>query len=72
LTACVDSDEPDCAVQRLCPMQGGWDKINRVVRGALAEVTLADLAGTAIVPGLGTAPAAMALPQAGREKKELL
>lgn len=50
LTACVDAAEPDCAVQTLCPMHGGWDKINRAVRGALTEVTLADLAGSIVQP----------------------
>ncbi|MEQ8440418.1 MAG: SUF system Fe-S cluster assembly regulator [Alphaproteobacteria bacterium] len=43
LTACVDGSEDNCAVERLCPMAGGWDTINSAVRSALDGVSLADL-----------------------------
>ncbi len=43
LTDCVDEGEPDCAVQALCPMHGGWNKINKAVRHALESVHLSDL-----------------------------
>lgn len=43
LTACVEGAEDMCNVQSLCPMRGGWDKVNTAVRRALTEVTLADL-----------------------------
>lgn len=43
LTACVDGADSQCGVERLCPMRGGWDKVNRAIRGALEEVTLADM-----------------------------
>ena len=43
LTACVDGSEADCGVESLCPMRGGWEKINRAIRAALEEVTLAEL-----------------------------
>jgi len=43
LTDCVDEGEPDCAVQSLCPMHGGWNKINSAVRFALESVFLSDL-----------------------------
>ena len=43
LTACVDGAEDMCNVQSLCPMRGGWDKVNTAVRRALTEVTLAEL-----------------------------
>ena len=44
LTACVDGSDADCGVEALCPMRGGWEKINRAIRTALEEVTLAELA----------------------------
>ena len=44
LTACVDGSTNHCDVEDLCPMRGGWDKVNRAIRGALDSVTLADMA----------------------------
>jgi FeS assembly SUF system regulator len=43
LTACVDGAEATCEVERLCPMSGGWNKVNLAIRGALEGVTLADM-----------------------------
>ena len=43
LTACVEGAEDACNVESLCPMRGGWDKVNAAVRRALCELTLADL-----------------------------
>ena len=43
LTACVDGSEADCGVASLCPMRGGWEKVNRAIRAALEELTLAEL-----------------------------
>lgn len=43
LTDCVDGAEDMCNVQSLCPLRGGWDKVNAAVRDALTEVTLAEL-----------------------------
>ena len=43
LTACVDGSDADCGVESLCPMRGGWEKVNRAIRAALEEVTLAEL-----------------------------
>ena len=43
LTACVDGSEANCGVESLCPMRGGWEKVNRAIRAALEEVTLAEL-----------------------------
>ncbi len=44
LTACVDGSTNHCDVEDLCPMRGGWDKVNRAIRGALDSVSLADMA----------------------------
>lgn len=43
LTACVDGAEEACGVERLCPMRGNWEKINTAIRGALEQVSLADM-----------------------------
>ena len=43
LTACVEGAEDACNVESLCPMRGGWEKVNGAVRRALTEVTLAEL-----------------------------
>lgn len=45
LTDCVNEGEPDCAVRDLCPMHGGWNKVNKALRGGLQSVCLADLLG---------------------------
>lgn len=44
LTACVDGAEGDCDVEQLCPVRGNWDRVNTAIRGALAEVSLEDMA----------------------------
>jgi len=44
VTECVSEADTLCGVERLCPMRGNWEKINRAVRRALEEVTLADMA----------------------------
>lgn len=44
LTACVDGTEGLCDVESLCPMRGNWDRVNRAIRTALENVSLADMA----------------------------
>jgi FeS assembly SUF system regulator len=44
VTECVTDAESPCGVESLCPMRGNWEKINRAVRRALEEVSLADMA----------------------------
>jgi len=43
LTACVDGALDHCDVESLCPMRGNWDKVNRAIRDALSQVSLADM-----------------------------
>ena len=43
LTACVDGAEGGCVVETMCPMRGGWDRVNLAIQEALASVTLADM-----------------------------
>jgi Rrf2 family protein len=47
LTACVDGASGSCDTEATCPVRGRWDPVNEAVRGALASITLADLAGPA-------------------------
>lgn len=58
LTACVDGQEGGCSVEALCPMRGGWDKVNRAVREALEGVSLADIAILPAYPPASASPAA--------------
>lgn len=43
LTACVDNAEGHCDVEAICPMRGGWDKVNRAIQQALDSVSLLDM-----------------------------
>ncbi len=43
ITDCAEGGDQDCRIQTLCPMSGGWNKVNHAVRGALETVTLADM-----------------------------
>jgi FeS assembly SUF system regulator len=59
LTLCTTVEHNgDCELEGCCPVQGHWQKINRAVRSALEDVTLADIVGpqprpaAAITPGL--------------------
>jgi FeS assembly SUF system regulator len=65
LTACVDGSDGQCGVESLCPMRGGWDKLNKAIRRALEEVTLADMAVVPTFPPLPAVPHQAASHQAG-------
>jgi len=44
LTLCTtDEHTADCEYELKCPVRGPWQKINRAVRDALEDVTLADI-----------------------------
>jgi FeS assembly SUF system regulator len=43
LTACVEASDSHCRVESLCPIRGGWEKVNDAIREALEAVSLADL-----------------------------
>ena len=44
LTACVEGSSDHCGVEQLCSMRGNWNRVNRAIRDALEDVTLADMA----------------------------
>ncbi len=43
LTACVEASDSHCRVESLCPIRGGWEKVNNAIRDALEAVSLAEL-----------------------------
>lgn len=44
LTLCTTGEHTgDCELEGCCPVRGHWQKINRAVRDALEDVTLADI-----------------------------
>ena len=45
LTACVEDSDETCALQGVCAMNGRWNPVNRALRAALDNVTLADMTG---------------------------
>ena len=50
LTLCVDDHPGKCDVESLCPMRGGWNRINAALRDALESVSLAEMAFPAMPP----------------------
>src|SRR3546814_8647301 len=50
LTACVDGAVGDCNVESLCPLRGGWDRVNAAIRTALESVSLAELYAPVLFP----------------------
>jgi len=45
LTACVEGGAGGCESEHCCPVRGRWDPVNRAIRQALAQISVADLAG---------------------------
>jgi FeS assembly SUF system regulator len=50
LTTCVDDQRHDCALEGNCRVRPHWGVVNEAVRGALASVSLATLAGAPLSP----------------------
>ena len=46
LTSCVESGRHDCALEGNCAVQPHWPIVNTALRGALADISLAQLART--------------------------
>jgi len=44
LAACVEGSGDHCGVEQLCSMRGNWNRVNRAIRDALEDITLADMA----------------------------
>jgi FeS assembly SUF system regulator len=50
LTSCVDGAKQDCAHEASCAVRPHWGLVNATLRGALAEVSLVQLAAPHRVP----------------------
>ena len=44
LTECISEPAGTCDIERLCPVRSNWERINGVVRDALEDLSLADMA----------------------------
>lgn len=47
LTACVSGSDDDCALESMCALNGRWGAVNKAMKAALNNVTLADMMGAA-------------------------
>jgi FeS assembly SUF system regulator len=56
LTACSDTSDEACGMERICPVQGKWNRVNRAVRAALSQVTLAEMIADVAAFGLDPLP----------------
>ena len=43
ITECIDDTPGECSQERLCPVRGNWQRINLAIRGALEEISLAEM-----------------------------
>ena len=59
LTRCVDEHPGRCDIEALCPMSGGWNRINAALRNAFEGVSLAAM----VFPAM---PEAAGAPTTGR------
>lgn len=48
LTVCTTAPSGECEYEPQCPVRTPWQRINRAVRDALEQITLADMASTAL------------------------
>ena len=62
LTDCVEDGPGDCEIEAFCPLRSRWQVINAAVRGALQQVTLADLAAPTAMFAVPRAEFALAAP----------
>ncbi len=44
LAACVEGSGDHCGVEDMCSMRGNWNRVNRAIRDALDDISLADMA----------------------------
>ena len=50
LTACAEGAEDSCNVESLCPVRGGWNRVNRAIRNTLEDISLEELCMPAKLP----------------------
>jgi len=44
VTECVEEAPGECTQEAFCPVRGNWQRINHVLRDALSEITLEEMA----------------------------
>ena len=52
ITECIDDTPGECTQESFCSVRGNWQRINEAIRGALEQITLAEMAhpgGTGLV-----------------------
>ena len=47
IVSCIEGNNDHCEAAARCPTKGKWDPVNRAIRGALQDLTLADMMGKA-------------------------
>lgn len=57
MTACADTSDEHCGIEKICPVQGKWNRVNRAVTDALKDVTLADMVADVAAFGIPPVPA---------------
>ena len=50
LTECAEDAAHECQMSKACAMHGRWNKVNRVIRTALEQVSIYDMALDAPLP----------------------
>jgi DNA-binding IscR family transcriptional regulator len=65
LTACADTSDEHCGIEKICPVHGKWNRVNHAVRSALEIVTLADMVSDVSSFGLTTPADAQVRPAPG-------
>jgi FeS assembly SUF system regulator len=46
LTSCIEDGPGGCEIESLCPARANWQRINDAIRGALDDITMAEMAQT--------------------------
>ena len=54
LTACIEDGPGGCEIEALCPARANWQRINDAIRGALDDISMAEMA-QAIPPAFAAA-----------------
>jgi FeS assembly SUF system regulator len=50
VTECVEESIAECSQEAFCRVRGNWQRINHVLRDALSEITLEEMARTTSTP----------------------
>jgi FeS assembly SUF system regulator len=64
VTECIDETHSDCAVESVCRVRTNWQRINDAVRGALEQISIAEMAQP--LPGAAGSSEETLVPLRGR------